>query len=171
MWISKRALAALLAAAVAAFSLALAVGASGSGESGGGDGASPQLESSLAASMPGDPHFHGVAPGGLPWVLDRGEVRINDDGLDLRVEGLVIPRPAGDGTPGGVMTISASLYCGADTDTAAADTTRQVRISRAGDARIRDRGFDVPATCLAPVVLVHPNGNAATYIAVDGWRS
>jgi hypothetical protein len=23
---------------------------------------------------------------------------------------------------------------------------------------------------LAPVILVHPNGNDAAYIAVDGWR-
>ena len=170
MWISKRAVALVTADAVAAFSMALAVGASGSGGSGSGDNGSPQLESSLAASMPGDPSFHGVAPGGLPWVLDGGEVRIDDNGLDLRVEGLVIPKPAGDDTPGGVMTISASLYCGADSETAAADTTRQVRISRAGDARIRDRGFDVPSTCLAPVVLVHPNGSAEAYIAVDGGR-
>ena len=172
MWISKRALAAVMAGAVAAFSMALAVGASGSGGSGSGDDSSAQLESSLAASMPDDPSFHDVAPGGLPWVLDRGEVRVDDeDGLDLRVEGLVIPKPDGDDTPGGVLTISASLYCGADSETAAADTSRQVPISRAGDARIRDRHFDVPSTCLAPVVLVHPNGNPAVYIAVDGGRS
>ena len=66
--------------------------------------------------------------------------------------------------------ISASLYCGADSDTVAADTSRQVRITRSGDARIRDRSFAVPSTCLAPVILVHPNGNATAYIAVDGWR-
>ena len=38
--------------------------------------------------MPGDPAFHGVNPGGVPWVLDRGEVKLSsDDELDLRVEG------------------------------------------------------------------------------------
>jgi hypothetical protein len=69
-----------------------------------------------------------------------------------------------------VTTISASLYCGADSNTTAADTTPQVPINSRGNARIRDRSVAVPATCLAPVILVHPNGDATHYIAVDGWR-
>ncbi len=90
--------------------------------------------------------------------------------LDLRVRGLVIPAPSGNGTPGPVNTISASLYCGADSNMMAAATTGQVPISRKGDARIRDDSFDVPSTCLSPVILVHPNGIDNLYIAVDGWR-
>ena len=39
-------------------------------------------------------------------------------------------------------------------------TTGQVPISRDGDARIRDNSFDVPPTCLSPVILVNPNGIA-----------
>ena len=47
---------------------------------------------SLAPSVPTDPPFHGVAAGGAPWVLDRGEVRVKANGeLDLEVRGLVIP--------------------------------------------------------------------------------
>jgi len=69
-----------------------------------------------------------------------------------------------------VTTISASLYCGADANTTAADTSKSVPISRKGNATIHDRSFTVPGTCLAPVVLVHPNGAATTYIALDGQR-
>jgi hypothetical protein len=69
-----------------------------------------------------------------------------------------------------VNTIDASLYCGADKNTAAAETSKQVPLSRKGNARIRDRSFHVPATCLAPVILVHPNGIMGAYIAVDGQR-
>ena len=168
---SMRALAAALAAGIAALLLSVAVGASANGGSGSGSGDESLLDQTLAPSMPGDPPFHGVNPGGAPWVLDRGSVRLSsDDELDLRVEGLVIPRPVGDGTAGPVVTITASLYCGADSDTVAAETSRQARLTPDGDARIRDRTFDVPDTCLAPVILVHPNGNAAAYIAVDGWR-
>jgi hypothetical protein len=29
--------------------------------------------------------------------------------------------------------------------------------------------FSLPAKCLAPVVLVHPNGNGAAYIAASGF--
>jgi hypothetical protein len=164
MWISKRALVAVLGAAAAALSLAVAVGAVGKS---GGHG-KPLVKESLAPSLTTDPPFHGVSPGGAPWELKRGQVRIKrNDKLNLRVKGLVIPAM---GTPGGVTTVSASLYCGADSETDAADTTQAVPISRKGNARIHDTSFDVPDTCLAPVILVHPNGNTSAYIAVDGWR-
>jgi hypothetical protein len=178
MWISKRALAGVLAAAAAAFSLSLATGAfadhgggrhEGDRHAGNGHG-NGLIEASLAPSQTTDPSFHGVAPGGADWVLQRGDVEVGQSSLELRVRGLVIPTAPGNGTPGPVNTISASLYCGADANTTAADTTGQVPISRAGDARIRDRSFAVPATCLAPVVLVHPNGDALHYIALDGQR-
>jgi hypothetical protein len=142
------------------------------GSKGGGDRHGRDvLRASLAPSLPSDPSFHGVTPGGAPWVLARGDVRLKFAGrFELKLRGLVIPNPPGNGTPGPVHSVSASLYCGADTETAAADTTESVPISTRGDARIRDRSFNVPTTCLAPVVLVHPNGDGTRYIAVSGWR-
>ena len=174
MWISRRALVTVFLAAIAGLSLVLAVGAAGKHQgkpkSGKRHGA-PLIKASLAPSQPTDPTFHGVGPGGAPWVLKRGEVRLKASGkLKLRVRGLVIPVAPGNGTPGPVNTISASLYCGADSNTTAAATSQQVPISRKGNARIRDRSFTVPSTCLAPVILVHPNGDTTRYIAVDGWR-
>jgi hypothetical protein len=191
MWISKRALVTVLAAAIGALSMALATGAFGAPGKGhhpshpnnhrmgnhpsnsshtGRRTGIPVIHESLAPSQTTDPMFHKVGPGGLPWVLKRGEVRLKRDGkLDLRVKGLVIPIAPFTGTPGPVTTISASLYCGDNADKTAADTTQQVPISRQGDARIRDKSFSVPATCLAPVILVHPNGQDS-YIALDGWR-
>jgi hypothetical protein len=177
MRISKRVPTAVLIAALAALTTALAVGAmSALGHDGRHDGRHERdhggqlINESLAPSVPTDPMFHGVAPGGAPWVLKEGQVQLSDRGrLDLRVRGLVIPVAPGNGTPGPVTTISASLYCGADMDTMAAATTKQVPISRDGDARIRDH-ITVPATCLSPVILVNPNGIATLYISVDGWR-
>jgi hypothetical protein len=174
MRISKRAVLGLaLVGAIAVGSMALAVGSVGADPGKGGDGnGGPLLTEGLAPSMPTptDPSFHGVAPGGAPWVLQEGDVRLKPDGkLDLRVQGLVIPVAPGNGTPGPVTTINASLYCGADADTAAAATTPSVPISRQGDARIQAT-IPVPSTCLAPVILVHPNGSPSAYIAVAGWR-
>jgi hypothetical protein len=163
MWISKRVLLAAAIVSAAAMSLMGAVGAfgdRGSGHHGGGHQGSTLVEEMLAPSVPTDPTFHGVAPGAAPWVLKRGALELKRSRLELEVRGLVIPNPPGDGTPGPVTTISASLYCGADSDTTAADTTPQVPITRRGNARIRDRSFTVPATCLAPLILVHPNGDA-----------
>jgi hypothetical protein len=177
MRIPKRVPISVFVAGVAALSAALAVGSlSALGHEGHGKGHDHRhggelLSATLAPSVPEDPTFHGVAPGGAPWVLKEGSVSLSTHRLDLRVKGLVIPVAPGNGTPGPVTTISASLFCGADmTETTAAATTGQVPISRRGDARIRDNSFDVPATCLAPVILVNPNGLANLYIAVDGWK-
>lgn len=132
-----------------------------------GGGGEKTLRASLAPSVPTDPAFHGVTPGGVPWVLTRGEVRIKTDGqFDLEVVGLIIPAL---GNPDGVRTISASLFCGADANAAPAVTTGQVPLSPEGDARISEQ-VTVPATCLAPIVLVHPNGITARWIAVTGWK-
>ena len=178
MWISKRALITLLVTAIGVSSMAFAGGAFGAlGASHRGnlihhEGGS-LIEESLAPSHVTDPVFHGVSPGSLPWALKQGDVRLergrHDGMLDLQVTGLVIPSM---GTPGTVTKISAALYCGANSNRTAADTTRQVPLSRGGDARIDDSSFRVPATCLAPVILVHPNvtGGMRLYIALDGWR-
>ena len=154
---------------VAAAALVFAVAASGHG---GADGKRNEghgkaiLSSTLAPSVPTDVAIHGIVPGGVPWVLDRGSVRLKADGeLDVRIRGLVIPSL---GTAGPVTTVSASLLCGADTAPAA--TTGAVPLSSSGDARI-EATIAVPATCLAPSVVVHPNGNVKAYIAVTGWKS
>jgi hypothetical protein len=151
---------AIIVVALTGLSMALAVsalGAKGNHNDEGHSGA-PLIKASLAPSLPGDPTFHGVNPGGAPWVLKRGDVRLKRDGkFRLRLQGLVIPNPPGDNTPGPVMTVSASLYCGPDS-------------SRSGDAQINTT-VSVPSTCLAPLILVHPNGILGTYISLDGWRS
>jgi hypothetical protein len=166
----------VMAAAVAIYA-GVAAGHNGGGNGhgdrhGGKHRGNAVLKVSLAPSQIDDPTFHGVAPGGAPWVLKRGSVELKAKGrLELRVRGLVIPPPTGNGTAGPVTTINASLYCGDNADTTAADTSDTVPLSQNGNARIRDKSFIVPSTCLAPVILVHPNGDLTHYIAVDGWRS
>jgi hypothetical protein len=162
----------LLGAAVIAGIAALIFAAIASGDHGPGrdeGGGSKVFRSSLAPSQPApvDPAFHGVTPGGVPWSLDRGSVEISRRGhFDLRLKGLVITTT---GTARPVTTISASLFCGADANVTPALTTGQVPISAEGNARIHQQ-VTLPATCLAPIVLVHPNGGTTRYIAVTGWR-
>jgi hypothetical protein len=123
------------------------------------------MRSTLAPTVLTDPTIHGVVRGGVPWQLDRGSTRLRHDGrLTVDVRGLVIP---GNGTPGPVTSVNASLYCGADA-TGAVATTATVPLSGEGDARIDDHVM-LPAKCLAPIVLVHPNGNPAAYIAASGF--
>jgi hypothetical protein len=165
---TQKAVATLVAAALAGSATAdvTASGREGNSSRGGHNGVT-LLETSLAPSIPGDPMLNGANPGGAPWVLRQGEVRLRHDGrLRVRIRGLVIPAAPGNGTPGPVLTVNASLYCGASTT--AVGTTPSVSISRRGNADLAGR-LTLPAKCLAPTVLIHPNGLAATYIAADGF--
>lgn len=164
--------AAALVAAVASADDGGRKGDDDQGKNGRGDDAAKILSAALAPSMPGDPAVHGVAPGGVPWVLDRGRVQLAANGkIKIQLRGLVIPVahgtfPANTARP--VTTVNASLYCAPDSSAAVA-TTVSAPISEDGDARISDT-LTLPATCLAPTVLVHPNGSLTAYIALPGWR-
>jgi hypothetical protein len=75
---------------------------------------------------------------------------------------------AGTGNAGAVTTIRVSLFCAPDSDATSAFTTEPTPLSADGDARLRQE-LTVPARCLAPVLLVHPNGNLTRYIAATGF--
>jgi hypothetical protein len=161
--------AAALAGIAALTFAAIASGDHGRGRDEGKGGGAKIFSSSLAPSQPPptDPALHSVTAGGAAWSLDKGSVKITRHGkFKLRVKGLVL---TSTGTTGTVTTISASLFCGADAIMTPAVTTGPVPISTHGNARIRQK-VTLPATCLAPIVLVHPNGGLTRYIAVTGWR-
>jgi hypothetical protein len=123
------------------------------------------LASQVAPTVPTDPVVHGVKPGGAPWVLDHGKVRLRSDGrLHVEVEGLVIPTAPQNGT-NPVPMLAASLFCGSDTPAASTDA---VPFSTSGDAEIEAK-LALPAKCLAPVVLLRVNSAAGPYIAASGF--
>ena len=162
MELNRRTVVGLLSATVLGWS-AISGALSAFGEGGHHNG-NTLLRSTLAPTVLSDPTIHGVARGGVPWQLDRGQVRLRRDGrLSVDIRGLLV---VGTGTTGPVHSVGASLFCGADTTAAA--TTASVPLSSGGDARI-DARVSLPAKCLAPAVLVHPNGNTAAYIAASGF--
>jgi hypothetical protein len=101
---------AVLLGAVPALALALAPSAAlaGHGQHRGHD----VIRADLTPSLPTDDPINLVAPGGAPWQIDRGEVRVRPNGrMDVRIEGLKVTRP--DGTADNpVPMIDAVLYCG-----------------------------------------------------------
>jgi hypothetical protein len=124
------------------------------------------LQQRLVGSILSDPQIHTVTRGGLPWQ-GGGEASLDRKGrFEAEIRGLIIP---GMGNPGPVTTITLSLYCAPDSS-GAVFTTDPVPLSRQGNARVRQH-VTVPARCLAPVVLVHPNGGATAYIAATGFTS
>jgi hypothetical protein len=121
------------------------------------------LRSSLVGSLLSDQPVFGATRGGAPWDLARGSAVVRPDGrTTVKVKGLLIP---GVGV-GQVGTVSASLACNG----AVVDTSDPVPLSSRGDATIKDR-LRVPARCIAPVVMVNPNGRPTVFIAISGRQS
>jgi hypothetical protein len=133
----------------------------------GGHGHKTLLRQHLVGSILSDQPIHTVVRGGMPWQ-GGGDAKLDRRGrFEARIRGLIIPNL---GTAGPVTSITISLYCSPVSDSAAAFTTQPVPLSHKGNARVRQH-VTVPSRCLAPVLLVHPNGNAAAYIAATGFTS
>ncbi|HEY7197271.1 MAG TPA: hypothetical protein VH306_08790 [Gaiellaceae bacterium] len=169
----RKLLAVLAATGAIALGMLFAVGAAADGRHHGHHGhhhghhAKTLLFSTIAPTVPNDDTIHGVAPGGLPWVIKRGEARLRANGkLEVEVKGLVIPTPPQNGT-NPVPMLAASLFCGDDTTAAA--TTAAVPFDTRGNAKIRAR-ITLPEKCLAPAILLNPNGSTAAYIAATGFE-
>ena len=116
------------------------------------DGGHDLIDADLTPSNVTDPAINGVGPGGAPWIIDRGEVRVRDDGrMDVRIEGLQIP--AADGTASNpVASINAVLYCAG---TPVANSGAQPMTVPDGDARFRVQ-LQVPHHCDMASVLISP---------------
>ena len=132
-----------------------------------GHGHKTLLRQHLVGSILSDQPIHGVVRGGLPWQ-GGGDAKLDRRGrFEARIHGLIIPSL---GNAGPVTSITISLYCSPDSSAAAAFTTQSVPLSQQGRARVRQH-VTVPSRCLAPVLLVHPNGAAGAYIAATGFTS
>jgi hypothetical protein len=163
--LSKKLLATGVALAAAVF---VAAAAADHGRGGDGDhhgGGRTMLQTQLVGSTLSDLPIHNVMRGGVPWDGGGSATLRRHGRFELRVRNLVV---SGTGNADGVTSITASLYCAPDSDATAAFTTQSVPLSPDGDARIRQH-VTVPARCLDPVVLVHPNGMDSRYIAASGF--
>ena len=133
------------------------------------DGGDNLIRGNLTPSMPTDDPINGVNPGGLPWIIDRGEVRVRESGrMDVRIEGLQIPAPFLDPTQdvNPIAKIHAVLYCDGMMK---ADSGAKPMTVPGGDSRFRVH-LMVPRKCDMPSVLIQPNvaatgAPAAAFIA------
>jgi hypothetical protein len=161
MRLTKRSFLTILLVAAAVFVTAAAADHGGRGHHG------PLLQQRLIGSILTDPPIHGVTRGGVPWV-GRGTATLDRHGrFEVRIRGLLV---AGTNNTGPVTTVTVSLYCAPDSSPAVLTTTPASPLSSRGDARIRQQ-VTVPSRCLAPVVLVHPNGGSGAYIMATGFSS
>jgi hypothetical protein len=118
------------------------------------------LKAPIQGSLVTDPVLFGAKPGGAPWVISRGEAKLDTSGrLEVDVRGLIIPTTGVNPVP----SLAASVVCNG----AVIATTASVPFSSTGDARIKAT-VTLPGRCLAPAVLLNPNGVSTTYIGVTG---
>jgi hypothetical protein len=117
--------------------------------------------------------IRGMLPGAAPWALRRGSIQVNAAGqFSFEVRGLLITGTGTslDGTTGPVTSVIPELTCeGATPTTPTIVSAGVVQLSSEGDAKVRER-IALPATCLAPIVLVLANvGSADRWIATTGF--
>ena len=156
-------LAAILAAA-AVFVAAAAADHGGRSHEHGSHEHGKLLKAHLVGSILSDPPIHGVNRGGAPWE-GTGTATLDRHGrFKVRIRGLVIPSL---GNPGPVTSLKFSLFCAPDSS-GPVFATDSTPLSAHGNAQLRQH-VTAPQRCLAPVVLAHPNGNAAVYIAASGF--
>ncbi len=136
------------------------------------------FESSLVGSIP-NTTVGGIVSGGAPWTVSRGEAVVSGSGeIRVEVRGLLLATGAPPnlvGTVGPVQMVAASLVCGGSGGTVAASSDG-VPLSTAGNAKIEAK-ITVPATCMAPVVLVRifessaaPGSQLGPFIALTGFN-
>jgi hypothetical protein len=120
------------------------------------------IRAHLTPAVPTDPTINGVKPGGLPWIVDRGVVRLRQNGrLDVRIEGLQVPRA--DGTADNpVPMVDAVVY---SDGTQVADSGPMPLSVPDGDARFRVQ-LALPRGVHDVSVLISPSpAVGAAYIA------
>lgn len=120
-----------------------------------------------------DGAIRGVNAGGAPWVVAEGAAKLKSDGkFQVEVEGLLLAAGPAKGTVGPVTGVRASLTCDGANVVA---TTGVVPLSAEGDASIKE-SITLPASCVAPIVLVRVGSTASNpgplmgpWIAASGF--
>lgn len=113
--------------------------------------------------------IRGVNGGGLPWVLDKANGKLEDDGeLKVRVKGLIIPdtEPGFGFNPAPFFRAIVSCISVDETgmpviENVSTDNGDEVMIGnpRKGNAKI-DADVDLPEPCVAPIIFVtSPDGS------------
>lgn len=99
---------------------------------------------------PTDPMIFDSPAAGAPWVIDRGEVRVRDDGrTDVRLEGFQVLRPDGT-TDNPAANVTVGVYCNG---MLADRSDLQPMTVPDGDARFRV-DLDVPKHCDMATALI-----------------
>jgi hypothetical protein len=114
------------------------------------------LDARMVGIPTGGLSLHGIAGGGIPWVIDEGRAKLFADGrLQVEVDGLVLATTHTNPVPTGRAIVTCSSVAVAQSG--------PVPFSPTGDAVV-DTTVNLPSTCLAPAVFF-----AGITAAGDRW--
>lgn len=175
----KKIIGILLAALVAASIPALAVIPFASSSSGEALFEFDEMVAVDGAFVGTDNPIRGINGGGLAWLIDEGEARLDTDGeLRVEVEGLVLAVSGANPVQMFFATLSCLESDGSGTTVDVANTdTATVPADAEGDAEIREN-IGPLSTCVAPIVFVrgdlssipgNPFGNPVGPDPADPW--
>lgn len=152
-------------------------GGHGGGPGSSEDGPVKEVKSMVGNTLTGDVGtIRGIGAGGLPWVIDEAEVKLDADGkLKVEVEGLVIaddssvPEDLRGVNP--IENFRAILSCLVPNEDENEHTMTNVQTGTFpatddGDSEIEET-IEVPQPCLAPIVFVTSPGGS--WFAVTGF--
>ncbi|MGH7236726.1 MAG: hypothetical protein ACREIO_10120 [Nitrospiraceae bacterium] len=116
----------------------------------------------------------GVNPGLQPWVIRKFEAKVKENG-DIRAEGKGLVQAGGNaiGTPGPVVMVGATLFCGNPgagvefvQGAATAHSSGAVPLRPDGDFKIKNELTPSPPDpCTNPVLLIRAGGAAGRWLA------
>jgi len=112
----------------------------------------------------------GVSPGGTPWVINKFEAKVEEDG-DIRVEGkgLVLAGGNNIGSPDGVTLVAATLFCQTSPGppaTFSAHSSGAHPLAADGDFKFKDTLSPVPPSpCTNPALLIRATSSSGPWLA------
>jgi hypothetical protein len=126
----------------------------------GGIGVNPVSRFDVATNTVVRNVVRGVNPGGQPWVIDRLQATVFNDGrISVDGRGLLLAGGNGIGT-NGAQSVRAMLFCGT-----MSFTSDLVALDESGDFRIDGRLNDVPPTICDNAALLIVNGGGSWFAA------
>lgn len=130
--------------------------------------------SGVAAGLPVPNVVRGVNPGLQPWVIRKFEAKVKENG-DIRAEGKSLVQAGGNaiGTPGLVVMVGATLFCGNPgagvefvQGAATAHNSGAVPLQPDGDFKFKNELTPSPPDpCPNPVLLIRAGGSGGRWLA------
>lgn len=112
----------------------------------------------------------GVAPGGNPWVIEKFQAKLEEDG-DINVDGIGLVLAGGNsiGTAGPITMVAATLFCQTSSGSPATFSSHSSRahpLTTDGNFKFKDTLSPAPPSpCTNSALLIRANNDTGPWLA------